>query len=251
MRGLYLAESAMLTGQARLNLISNNLANLKTAGYKRDEPAQVSFNEWLLYCRQPAESANLPHTPIGEMAHGVAVGEIRTDFTTGGLEETGRGLDFALDRGYFTVQGPEGELLYTRNGRFFLDEEGYLVTADHLPVLGEGGAIQLESPEITVDRGGTIYREGQPIARLQITEFPPDLILEKTGHNYFRAPGAGEILEDNSGVYWRYLENSNVDLTREMVLMLQTRRSYEAAQKVMVSYEQLLSRAANELGALS
>ena len=250
MRGLYLAESAMLTGQARLNLISNNLANLKTAGYKRDEPAQVSFNEWLLYCRQPAESANLPHTPIGEMAHGVAVGEIRTDFTTGGLEETGRGLDFALDRGYFTVQGPEGELLYTRNGRFFLDEEGYLVTADHLPVLGEGGAIQLESPEITVDRGGTIYREGQPIARLQITEFPPDLILEKTGHNYFRAPGAGEILEiiaGFTGATWKIQRGFNP----EMVLMLQTRRSYEAAQKVMVSYEQLLSRAANELGALS
>ena len=139
------------------------------------------------------------------MAHGVAVGEIGPTLLPG-LEETGRGLDFALDRGYFTVQGPEGELLYTRNGRFFLDEEGYLVTADHLPVLGEGGAIQLESPEITVDRGGTIYREGQPIARLQITEFPPDLILEKTGHNYFRAPGANKywrIIAGFTGATWK------------------------------------------------
>ena len=82
MRGLYLRESAMLTGQARLNLISNNLANLKTAGYKRDEPAQVSFNEWLLYCRQPAESRTSPYTDRRDGPWSGSRGD-RTDFTTG------------------------------------------------------------------------------------------------------------------------------------------------------------------------
>ena len=128
MRGLYLAESAMLTGQARLNLISNNLANLKTAGYKRDEPAQVSFNEWLLYCRQPAESANLP-IHRSEMAWR-AVGEIRTDFTTGGLK-TGMGL--ILPYRAISPARAGGGLLYIRNGRFFRTRSGYLVTADHCP----------------------------------------------------------------------------------------------------------------------
>ncbi|HHX87138.1 MAG TPA: flagellar hook-basal body complex protein, partial [Firmicutes bacterium] len=143
MRGLYLAEAAMLTQQAKLNLISHNLANQRTAGYKSDESAQTSFNEWLICSRQSMGRPAAPsfsYQPVGSMPHSVAVSEIRTDLTPGAIEETGRELDFALSSGYFTVQGQDG-LIYTRNGRFFLNQEGYLVTADNLPVLGDNGAI--------------------------------------------------------------------------------------------------------------
>lgn len=253
MRGLYLAEATMLTQQAKLNLISHNIANQRTAGYKRDEPAQTSFYEWLICCRQSLEQPVIPcsiYQPVGSMAHSVAVGEIRTDLTPGAIQETGRELDFALDSGYFTVQSPEG-LIYTRNGRFFLNQEGHLVTADNLPVLGEGGVIQLTGPEITVDREGMIYSEGQQLDRLRVTIFSPEARLEKVGNNYFRALNEADVIEQDTWVYWRCLESSNVDLTREMVSMLQVRRSFEAAQKIMTSYDQLLNRAANELGALS
>lgn len=245
MRGLYLAEAAMLTQQARLNLISNNLANLKSAGYKKDDLAQVSFGEWLVRCRAGQDSR-----PVGSMAHSVAVSEVRTEFTPGMIGETGRELDFALEGGYFTVQGPGGPL-YTRDGRFFLDHDGYLVTADGLAVLGEAGAIRLEGSDFTVDGEGMFYRQGLPLDRLRIAFLSPEARLEKVGDNYFHLlNGTALAGAETPRVYWRCLENSNVELTGEMVAMLQVRRSFEASQKVLSSYDQLLSRAANELGSL-
>lgn len=254
MRGLYLAEAAMLTQQARLNLISNNLANQRSAGFKKDELAQVSFGEWLLHCRGQTGSAKRPGfaaRPVGSMAHSVAVGEIRTEFAPGVIEETGRELDFALSEGYFTVQSGDG-FLYTRNGRFFLDNNGYLVTADGLPVLGEGGMIRLDGADFTVDREGLIYHQGRLLDRLRITFFSPEAQLEKAGDNYFHLLNEQAVIENEAPrLYWRCLENSNVELTKEMVAMLQVRRSFEAAQKMLSSYDQLLNRAANELGSLS
>lgn len=246
MRGLYMAGSAMLTQQAKLNLISNNLANQKSAGYKRDEAAQISFGEWLI--RQ--QGAGAAARAVGTTPHSVAVSRIETELAPGAIGETGRELDFALSEGYFTVQSGEG-LVYTRNGRFFLDSSGYLVTADNLPVLGERGAISLGA-DFTVDRGGIIYENGRPLDRLRITLFAPDAELEKMGNSYFRLLNGEAAVESGpSRVYWRCLENSNVELTDEMVALLQVRRSFEAAQKMLSTHDQLLERAANELGSLS
>lgn len=253
MRGLYMAGSAMLTQQAKLNLISNNLANQKSAGYKRDEAAQISFGEWLI--RQqggagPAQGAGAAARMVGTIAHSVAVSRIETGLTPGAIGETGRALDFALSEGYFTVQSGEG-LVYTRNGRFFLDSSGCLVTADNLPVLGERGAL-FPGADFTVDREGIIYENGRPLDRLRITLFAPGAELEKMGNSYFRLLGGEAAVESGrSPVYWRCLESSNVELTDEMVALLQVRRSFEAAQKMLSTHDQLLERAANELGSLS
>ena len=246
MRGLYLAEAALLTQQAKLNLISNNMANQRSAGFKKDALAQVSFGEWLLRCRSGHAAR-----PVGSAAHSVAAGEIRPDLSPGLIEEAGRELDFALAEGYFTIQSGDG-LIYTRNGRFFLDPEGYLVTAAGLPVLGEGGAIRLESTAFTVDRGGMIYQQDRPLDRLRVTFFSPDARLEKTGESYFRLLNEGVLPPGQSPrLYWRSLEGSNVELTGEMVALIQVRRSFEASQKMLSSYDQLLNRAANVLGALN
>ncbi|HHX86920.1 MAG TPA: flagellar biosynthesis protein FlgG, partial [Firmicutes bacterium] len=113
------------------------------------------------------------------------------------------------------------------------------------------GAIQLTGPEISVDRDGMIYSQGQQLDRLRISIFSPEARLEKVGDCYFRLLDEPEALEQGAELYWRCLENSNVDLTREMLSMLQVRRSFEAAQKIITSYDQLLNRAVNELGTLS
>ncbi|NLA27316.1 MAG: flagellar hook-basal body protein [Firmicutes bacterium] len=254
MRGLYIAEAAMLTQQARLNIISNNLSNQGSPGFKRDGLAQASFGEQLLYCQepvQPVKHSGIVARPVGSMAHSVAVGAIQTEFTPGAIEETGRDLDFALAEGYFTVQGENG-FLFTRNGRFFMDSGAYLVTAEGLPVLGEGGMIPLGGSEFTVDEEGQIYRQGHLQDRLRITFFSPQAQLEKVGDNYFRLLNEQVLLEnDVPRLYWRCLESSNVELTAEMVAMLQVRRAFETSQKMLSSYDQLLSRAANELGSLN
>lgn len=254
MRGLYLAEAAMLAQQARLNVISNNLANVRNAGYKKDEMAQASFGEHLLCCCGRVDPAGRPgpaFRPLGSMAHSVAVGAIQTELSPGSIEETGRELDFALSEGYFTLQGEEG-ILYTRNGRFFLDSSGLLATAEGLTVLGERGAIPLGGAPFTVDEEGLIHGQDHPPDRLRITFFSPEARLEKIGDNYFRLL-SGEVAAENRvpRLYWRCLESSNTDLTREMAALLQVKRSFEAAQKMLSCYDQLLDRSANELGSLS
>ena len=141
MRGLYIAEGAMLVQQARLSLIGNNLANLNSAGYKRDEAVQSSFAEWMLIQtggvrRAPAAARPQGLAAVGSAAHSVAVAESYTSFAPGNLTYTGRSLDLALEgEAFFQVETAEG-FLYTRDGRFFIDSEGYLSTAAGYRVQG-------------------------------------------------------------------------------------------------------------------
>ncbi len=256
MRGLYLSEGAMLVQQSQLDNISNNLANLRTNGYKRDHNVETSFAEWMLYELYPEEEQgrNRQLRPLGSKAHNVATHETVTSFAQGPLNVTGRNLDFALvGDGFFQVEGEE-EVLYTRNGRFELDEEGNLVTTEGYPVLGEGGPIQLESEEVYAHSDGTLYQVDEDgntdeIDTLDIAVFDlAEAGLEKYGENYFTTEDAPDG-EEEFEVVQGFLEGSNANLAREMTDMMKVRRSYEAAQKIMITYDQILDRAANELGA--
>lgn len=257
MRGLYLAEGAMLVQQAQLQVVSNNLANLRTTGFKRDHAVETSFAEWMIHELRPAPGyprGVLPAfprggmlRPLGTAAHNVATQETQTGFFQGPLEITERSLDFALvGNGFFQVQGEDG-VLYTRNGRFVLNEEGSLVTIDGFPVLGQGGPIELGSDEVTTLPDGTLIVDGEVVDTLDIIVFAADALLEKFGYNYFTAEDAEEG-EPDFEVLGGFLEGSNVSLIREMTALMQVRRTYEAAQKIMITYDQLLDKAANELG---
>ena len=252
MRGLYLAEGAMLVQQAQLMVVSNNMANLRTTGFKRDIGVETSFAEWLVHELKPAplDARGGTLKPLGTMAHNVATQETVTAFFQGPLEVTDRTLDFALvGNGFFQVQGPEDKL-YTRNGRFYITNEGVLVTADGYEVLGDGGSITLDPgalEEVVVKSDGAIFAGGTQVAAFDIAVFAEDALIEKFGYNYFTsesAPGGEEDYEVLNGI----LENSNVSLAREMVSLMVVRRTYEAAQKMMITYDQLLDKACNELG---
>lgn len=250
MRGLYLSEGTMLVQQAQLQVISNNMANIRSTGYRRERGVETSFAEWLVHelspDPQPGASGRL--RPLGTMAHNVATQETVTAFTQGPLEGTGRNLDFALvGNGFFQVEGEEGTL-YTRNGRFALDAEGNLVTeAEGYQVIGEGGPIQLESEDFTVTPDGAIYDQNGQVGQLAIAVFEEGAQLERFGYNYFITED-GEGGEEDFEVVSGFLEGSNVSMAREMTAMMQVRRTYEAAQKIMITYDQILDKAANELG---
>lgn len=249
MRGLYLAEGAMLVQQAQLQVISNNLANLRTTGFKRDHAVETSFAEWMIHELRPAPGTAARGTlhPIGSAAHNVATQETVTSFFQGPLEVTDRSLDFALvGNGFFQVQGLDG-VLYTRNGRFNINEEGTLVTAEGYEVLGDGGPLQLGSEEVKVLSDGSLFVDGAQVGTLQIAVFGPDALMEKFGYNYFTTDAA-EDGEADYEVLNGFLEGSNVSLIREMTAMMAVRRTYEAAQKIMITYDQILNKAANDLG---
>ena len=253
MRGLYIAEGAMLVQQARLALIGNNLANLNSAGFKRDEAVQTSFAEWMLVQtggvrKDPARPQGLAVT--GSAAHSVAVAESYTSFAPGNLNYTGRSLDLALEgRGFFQVETAEG-FLYTRDGRFFLDRDGYLATAAGYRVWGEGGPLFLGTEEVDIHPDGSIYAGEEYRGRLRLVAPADGEIPVKVGDNYFRFAGEPVAAEEVQ-VWARFVESSNTDLLREMTALLQVRRSYEAAQKAMITCDSLLQKAANDLGDLA
>ncbi|MGM0651871.1 MAG: flagellar hook-basal body protein [Bacillota bacterium] len=250
MRGLYLSEGTMLVQQAQLQVISNNMANIRSTGYRRDRGVETSFAEWLVHELRPDPQSGIDGRlrPLGTMAHNVATQETETAFTQGPLEATGRNLDFALaGNGFFQVEGEE-DTFYTRNGRFALDQEGFLVTeAEGYQVVGEAGPIQLDSEDFSVTPDGTIYEEGDPVGQLSIAVFEGDVELERAGYNFFITE-EGEGGEEDFEVLSGFLEGSNVSMAREMTAMMQVRRTYEAAQKIMMTYDQILEKAANELG---
>ncbi len=251
MRGLYIAETAMLVQEARLEATSNNLANLRAGGYKRDRAVAVSFAEWLISRRESGIGAGAPPvagTPAGSMPHGVAVSEVYTDFSGGVLEETGRPLDLALvGEGYFQVETPDG-FRYTRNGHFMVNAEGFLVTAAGERVWGVNGPLPVGGGEVSVSPDGSITAGGAPAGRLRIAVFPPGSTLIKAGRNLFQAPVPAA--EGQGEVWSGYLEGSNVDLAREMVTLIEIRRSYEAVQRAFASCDAVLKKAANDLGDL-
>lgn len=257
MRGLYMAEGAMLTQQSRTETVGNNLANQRTAGYKRDDAVQTSFAEWLLYARNTTGEPQSPY-PVGTMAHNVATAESYTSMKDGVLEQTGRSLDFALNgNGFFQVE-VDDEVLYSRNGHFFLNADGFLVNAEGHLVLGENGPISMLDSErgasvdidreLVVEEDGSIFINGEYIDTFDLAPFDPEANYTKTGDNYFEPVETDAELI--AMVQHKHLEGSNVDLAEEMVKLMEIRRNYEAAQKIMFTYDGLLNKAANEIGSL-
>ncbi len=256
MQGLYHAAGSMLVNQVRLETISNNLSNLNTPGYKRDEVIQRTFPEYMLYRTERTRFAGglhgSLHGPLGISAGNIAVEEIPVLHLPGGLRPTGRKLDFALqEEGFFVLETPEG-MRYTRDGHFHLSPDGTLVSTQGFPVWGLTGPLILDHEYPYVDREGNVYQEGEYLDTLQVVVFPEDAVPWKEGNNLFQVAEDFAPLElPNPPVFQGTLEESNADLSRQMTDMIRVRRSYEAAQKLAQVYDSMLSRAANELGALS
>ncbi|KJS15896.1 MAG: hypothetical protein VR69_11565 [Peptococcaceae bacterium BRH_c4b] len=252
-RGLYTAASGLGAQQARMDAVSNNLANVSTSGYKQDTVLTKQFQEMLL---QEKAVDNIGRritrwSPVGYTNQGVAVSGFTTDYSAGVLKETGRKTDLALaGEGFFTVQtkGQNARVLYTRDGQFHTDSEGYLVDSRNNSVLSDGGPVLVGEDDFTVDSGGVISLSDGSTYKLKIVEFDEPQKLTKTGDNYFDAAGVADKTAATPGVTQGYLEQSNVNLATQMVNMVELLRSYEAGQKSIQSQDELLAKAINEVG---
>lgn len=254
MRGLYNASSSMLVNQSRLESVSNNLSNVNTTGYKRSEVSQLTFPQTLIHrMDQSPVGGGALSTPVGVTADNVAVEETHTFQEPGSLRSTERNLDMAVQEpsGFFALDTPEG-VRYTRDGSFFLSEDGTLVNAQGFTVMGEEGEITLDTHSPEVDGEGGIYQEGGHVDTLQVFSFEEEELLWKEGYNLFEAEeGAAPELLENPQINQGHLEESNADLSRQMSDLIKVSRSYESAQKVSQIYDRMLSQAANELGTLA
>ena len=261
---VYSALFGALSQEHRLNLIANNLANVNTTGFKKDQVAFMDTFTPMAHDRITDSKPYLraePLWPDADLIARVRLSEQKTDFSQGGLKLTGNPLDVAIQgEGFFKVQRPAtGEVFYTRNGSFLLDADGYVKDGAGNNVLAGGGPLQVPpgAKTLTIDGGGGVRADGAELGTLDVvTVADPDALL-KIGNSLFGAPQDGAVQEtaptpgppgavegqanDNvrATVYQGYLEGANVEVVSEMVRMIEVNRTFEAYQKVMTGSQQL------------
>jgi flagellar basal-body rod protein FlgF len=277
-RGLYTGASGMTAQMSRLDSIANNLANVDLNGYKRDTTITKAFPE-LLMRRMNDDGVyvfpigSVDTTPIvGRLGTGVEVNEVYTVFEQGAMKQTENDFDLALEgQGFLTVQTAQGERL-TRNGAFLVDVEGYLVTKNGEPVLGENGPIRLKKNNFVIDEDGTVWQNAalaaddrrlvsmqenqweaiERVDRLKIVDVKRKRYLSKEGSSFWRATDeSGEpVVLDGSArpkVRQGFLEGSNVNAVTEMVEMIEVNRAYDANQRTIQTEDSLIGKLWNEV----
>ncbi|WP_033541485.1 flagellar hook-basal body protein [Planococcus sp. CAU13] len=279
-RGLYTATSGMMANNRQQQVLTNNLANAATPGFKKDQTVMRAFPEQLIKAMESggttAGGAKLPGTQksIGSLHTGVYTQEGIPSFIQGSLKNTGNSADLALlssalpvnpDTGQqgavsFAVALPNNEIRYTQNGQFTVNADGFLTTAQGFNVLNQDlQPIRVNSNEFTIGENGQITLADGTAANslfLAYTENPQQFVKE--GQNLLRwagAPGAAPVAIEAAGlgntgplVQQGYIEQSNVDLTQTMTDMMKTYRGFESNQKIIQAYDRSMEKAVNEIG---
>ncbi len=260
--GIYIAASGAFKQEHKLDVISNNLANLGTTGFKRDG---LAFKELIPPFTETAQlSANLnpqpgAFQPDPKVSY-VGVTELYTDVTNGTLRQTGNALDLALDgKGFFVVDSKEGQR-FTRNGNFQLSGDGTLITHEGFKVLGQDGKpIKVDSQEgiISINQKGGISvsngKQSTPVGDLQLVSFDDPKKLAKEGNGVFKIadPSVKKSPTQEVSVQQGFLETSNVNSIEEMTDMIATMRAFEAYQKIIQSIDEADEQAVNAIGRLA
>lgn len=257
-RGLYISGWSMIANNRSMDVITNNLANVNTSGYKKDTAVFQSFPEVLTARINDEKSLTSSKANMGTMRLGSDVGEIHTYYGQGGFLNTGDNHNLAIkdsNLSFFTLGKPnqDGSIkeYFTRDGAFSVNANKQLVNSEGLLVLGEDGPIVLEEGEFVVDRYGSIMQNGELIDKLLIKTFENGIALRKIGSNLVE-----NINDNDEGIPFegiisqRVLEQSNVNIVREMVDMISVMRSYETSQKLVQAQDTTLEKAVNEVGAV-
>lgn len=249
---MYSALFGALSNEMRLNISANNLANVNTTGYKRDQVAFQDVFARFAHDYNPDPRSDIREEKLLPRADLIAKPRLsmqQIDFTQGAVQYTGNTFDLAIQGpGFFRVRAGGGDYL-TRNGAFMRGPDGTLMTDQGFQVLGQGGPIDIPVGKVvTVAGDGQISVDGAPVGNIDIVAVADTDTLEKYGDNLFRGQGGKAIQEaaldeSRTQVVQGYLEKPNVEVVTEMVAMIETQRTFDAYQKVMSSSNDLDTRA--------
>lgn len=257
-RSLYIAQSGLDAQQFNVDVISNNLANVSTTGFKRQRPV---FQD-LLYqtLRQPgAQSSQITQYPTGlQLGTGVAAVATARIFTQGNLQQVGGALNLAIEgRGFFQILLPNGNTAYTRDGGFHLDNQGQIVTAQGF-TLQPTITIPADALTITVGGDGTVTvtqpTSAQPtqVGNIQLADFVNPGGLQAIGNNMYLEtassgpPTTGDPGSNGIGIIDQgFLEASNVSVTEELVDLITAQRAFEINSRAVQVSDEMLQRLAN------
>lgn len=253
-KGLYTAYTGMINEQNRMDVLTNNLANSDTSGFKKEGATSQAFDTVLAYKIKDASVSPRIANKIGNMNLGVKVGENYTDYSQGPFKVTGNTYDLGISgTGFynieFTNKAGKTSTKYTRDGSFIVNKEGYLVTKDGDFVLGESGRLKLDpTKEVSIDSLGNISQEGKAIGTVKITDFEDYNYLEHYGENYFQPVKGAKEKDGDYTINQGYLETSNVQVVQEMVEMISVSRQYETNQRMITTIDSTLEIASKQLG---
>jgi len=238
--GLYTTVAGMINQQNMLEVITNNLANINTVGYKKDD---LNFSG--TFNLLPDQTGTYTVLNLDNVSS-----KFLTDFSAGDIKTTDNMLDLALNGdGFFVIQHKDG-IRYTRSGNFTLDNNGTLVTADGYPVMGTNGTIQIQGGTPEIDNSGQVIVNGNVVAKLKIVDFQKPYQMTKAGYNTFVNSNQAEQ-NSTAQVKQGFLEMSNANPIQEMVKMIETMRVYESYQKTIQLFNETLEKANSELGKIS
>lgn len=249
-RGIFTSALGMITNMQRMDVVSNNIANVNTTGYKRDHVVSHEFSDIMMSRLNDPGLRMFRHMPIGHVNPGVFIDDVFTSFTQGGLQQTGNPLDLALSGQGFFVVNLNGEELFTRDGAFTM-LNGMLLTHEGARLQGQNGDINLPEGYIVINEDGRIYVNGEYVDTLRVANFTRDGLhsLRKMQDNFFRVSEhtAGEDIAFGGTILQGFLESSNVNIVEEMVQMITISRSYETNARMITLQDGTLQRAVNDI----
>ena len=251
-RGLYTAWTGMYNEQQRLDVIANNIANSATTGYKQEGVTSRSFDD-MLAIKVRDYSAN-KNECIGSMSLGVKVGEVYTNYNQGSIRVTDNTFDLALDgSGFFTVKVTDlagnDHIRYTRAGNFTITKDGYITDADGNRLQSEAGDLIVPTDaEIMIDKNGFVYANEEKIDQVTITDFEDYNYLKKYADTMYEPVEGAVEIEASASVLQGCLEQSNINVVKEMTKMIAITRAYEANQKIVQAMDKTLDQAVNSVG---
>lgn len=258
MRALWTAATGMQAQQMTLDVVTNNLANVQTAGFKR---SRVDFQDLVYETLQApgAASAQGQEIPSGyQVGHGSRAVATQRLFVEGDLQQTGNPLDMAIEgEGFFQVQTPSGDTAYTRAGTFKKNSQGQLVTSDGFTV-EPAITIPQDALSVTVGVDGTVsvtqpgQAQPQQVGNIQLVRFINPAGLESQGRNLFVPtqasgdPVPGTPGQDGLGTLLQgFVESSNVNVVEEMVGLITSERAYEINSKAIKTADEMMQTANN------
>jgi len=255
MRALSIAATGMSAQQMRVEVISNNLANMNTTAYnpRRAEFADLGYQQLTRPGAITATSGTMVPTGV-QVGLGVRPTAVSMNINQGSLAQTGGDLDLAIDgKGYFEVTMPNGGSAYTRDGSFKRSGEGQIVTSQGYPLVPDI-TIPPDAKSIKISTTGEVYATfadrpaPELLGQITLTGFTNEKGLEALGDNLFAETAAsGSPITDQAGnagmglIQQGYLENSSVDAVRQITDLIEAQRGYELNAKVITAADQMLA----------
>lgn len=237
LRGFYNAAQGMIVKQRQLDAIGNNIVNVNTSGYRKDEIITNTFMDELILVNERKETSGHFLQTYADVS--------KTNLEQSNFTYTESNFDVAIyGNVYFNIKDKNGNVYQTRNGQWELDNEGYLILGKSGRVQGRNGDIRLVTDDFEINNDGVITMNGQVVDTLLLTYIPPDADVDKIGDNLMLYEGNeqlpdGEFFDVIQGAW----EHSNVDGNKEITQLMEAHRLYEANSKILKALDQINSKA--------